>query len=86
MTDYFTYGKKRKEFGKFPTFADTETKVVGFVPLGGPSSFNDNYVMRNPNFIVLDNLVEMSEHSVNTEKVSTADKGMGHTEGGIKIC
>ena len=85
MTDYFTYQKRRKEFGKFPNFADTEIKVVGFVPIGGTTLFNENYVIRNPNFIVLDNLAEMSEHSVNTEKVSTAEKGMSHKEGGTKL-
>jgi dynein intermediate chain 2 len=37
---------------------------------------------RNPNFIDLDNIAEYSEHSVNTERVSTGDKGMSHREGG----
>ena len=38
---------------------------------------------RNPNFIDLDNIVEYSEHQVNTERVSTGDKGMFHKEGGV---
>lgn len=41
--------------------------------------------MRNPNFIDLDNIAELSEHSVNTERVKTNDKGMYHREGGWPI-
>jgi len=36
----------------------------------------------NPNFIDLDNIPEYSEHIVNTERISTTDKGMYHREGG----
>lgn len=31
---------------------------------------------------MLDNIVEQSEHRVNTESVKTSDKGMFHKEGG----
>jgi len=40
-------------------------------------------VQRNPNFIELDNITELTMHDVNTKRVSTGDKGMLHREGGI---
>lgn len=39
-------------------------------------------MLRNPNFIELDNITELSLHEVNTKRVSTGDKGMLHREGG----
>lgn len=32
--------------------------------------------------MMIDNIPEMSEHMVNTERVTTADRGMAHKEGG----
>jgi len=40
------------------------------------------YVLRNPNKLVLDNIPQMSEHKVNTERVATSKRGMKHTVGG----
>jgi dynein intermediate chain 2 len=37
---------------------------------------------RDPNFMNLDNVPELSEITVNTERVKTQDKGMQHKEGG----
>ena len=37
---------------------------------------------RNPNFIELDNITQLSKHQVNTKRVTTGDKGMYHREGG----
>jgi dynein intermediate chain 2, axonemal len=39
-------------------------------------------VRRNPNFIELDNITDLSVHQVNTMRVSTGEKGMFHKEGG----
>lgn len=41
-----------------------------------------SYIKRDPNFIDLDNIPELSEHYVNTERVNTSEKGMTHREGG----
>mmetsp|Transcript_51698 Transcript_51698/g.59382 ORF Transcript_51698/g.59382 Transcript_51698/m.59382 type:complete len:692 (+) Transcript_51698:39-2114(+) len=80
MADWYTYQKKRKEFGKDPKFSNSETKMLGL--MGGAEEQRDGYIERNPNFAVLDNIAEMSENSVNTERVRTADKVMNHKEGG----
>jgi len=82
MTDYLAYTKKRKEFGHKPEFGDTETKVIGFLPSNRNEDLGPNYVRRNPSFITIDNIPEMSEHVVNTERVTTIDQGMFHQEGG----
>lgn len=83
MTDVLAYGKKRKEFGHKPEFGDTETKVIGFLPTQRTDDLGPNYQRKNPSFITIDNIPEMSEHYVNTERVTTFDKGMWHQEGGI---
>lgn len=82
MTDYLAYTKKRKEFGHKPEFTETEVKVIGFLPTQRTEDLGPNYVRRNPSFITIDNIPEMSEHVVNTERVTTFDKGMWHQEGG----
>jgi len=82
MTDYLAYTKKRKEFGQKPEFGDTETKVIGFLPQTRGEDLGPNHVRRDPSFITIDNIPEMSEHVVNTERVTTFDRGMYHQEGG----
>ena len=61
MADFFTYQKKRKDFGKPCQFSDTEIKHCGFFPT---TQVPFQYLNRNPNFIDLDNIVEYSEHQV----------------------
>ena len=29
MTEYYTYQKKREDFGRFPVFEDTEITLIG---------------------------------------------------------
>ncbi len=70
MADFYTYQKKRKEFGRPPQFEDTETKIVGSVV---PSEEQKkNFVLRDPNKIVLDNIPVFSEHSV-TSNLAVAE-------------
>ena len=83
MADWYTYQKKRREFGKDPKFTTSEVKMLGYIP--GTEEHSEHYIQRNPNFNVLDNISEMSEHSFNTERVSTHDRGMSHKEGGRKL-
>lgn len=70
MTDYFTYNKKRKEFGRSAAFDDTEVEFLGS---SGSNKKNQNhgYLMMNPTKHVLDNIPATSEHAVNTERVNT---------------
>eukprot|EP00744_Colponema_vietnamica_P003227 GILI01004977.1.p1 GENE.GILI01004977.1~~GILI01004977.1.p1 ORF type:complete len:582 (-),score=174.73 GILI01004977.1:310-2055(-) len=81
MADYFyTYQKRRKEFGKHCSFEDFDAKLLGSVDRDKESA--QNYIDRNPNTMILDNIPDMTEHSVNTLRVVTVNKGMKHLEGG----
>jgi len=61
-------------------FDVTETKIVGsFAP--NPRQEED-YILRNPNKVVLDNIPSLSEHRVNTERVATNNHTMQHVVGG----
>ena len=62
MTDAYTYQKKRKEFGRHAQFDDTDTKIVGSIP--PDSTQANNYLIRDPNKVVLSNIPQMSHHSV----------------------
>lgn len=62
MIDNGTYTKKRKEYGRHPQFDDTETKLVGTIE--PDANTRNNYVLRNPNKLVLDNIPIHSQHQV----------------------
>ena len=62
MAEEVTYQKERKKFGRHPQFEDTETKIVGTVL---PNSQQKNqYLLRDPNRLILDNIPQYSEHRV----------------------
>lgn len=62
MADQHQYAKKRKEFGRHPNFEDTVTKIVGSVMPN--SSQKNEYITRDPNKLILDNIPQFSEHRV----------------------
>ncbi len=65
MSDvYFPYQKKRKDFGRCPTdvFEDVETQLVGKV--NQDPNMKQNYLVRDPNTVVLTNIPEFSIHAV----------------------
>lgn len=78
MGEFYTYQKKRRDYGKFCNFSDTEIKHWFII---NPPTVAQ-YIQRDPNFIDLDNIPELTEHVVNTERVSTKEQGMSHKEGG----
>ena len=82
MAEFYQYSRARKEFGRPCAFADTKPMNTILLPFE-PKKKEESYVLRNPNFIELDNLTELSVHDVNTIRVTTGDKGMFHREGGI---
>lgn len=87
MTEFYQYQKKRREFGKPCNFVDTSVITPKFPEEDNygrrqTESKDVQYVVRNPNFIELDNITELSQHFVNTLRVSTGEKGMCHREGG----
>jgi dynein intermediate chain 2 len=80
MADEYTYQKRRKEFGRYGTFEDTDTKIVGSVPPDATQS--DFFITRDPNKAILSNIPNLTAHGVNTDRIPTAGKGMKHQEGG----
>ena len=62
MAEEFQYQKERQKFGRHGLFEDTETRIVGSLNQNNEAAAE--YVMRNPNKIVLDNIAQMSEHRV----------------------
>ena len=63
MAEEFQYPKKRYEFGRHPNFEDVDTRIVGKMDPKLDAYAND-YVLRNPNKVVLDNIPQFSEHRV----------------------
>jgi len=81
MNEYeFIYMKKRKDFGRYCAFDDVEPKILGQVDRS--PQCGDMYVEQTVLNLVVDNIVELSEHSVNTARVQTKSRVMIHTEGG----
>ena len=62
MAEEFQYQKERQKFGRHGLFEDTETRIVGSVNQNQAAA--EDYVLRNPNKVVLDNIPQMSEHRV----------------------
>nr|CEL64969.1 TPA: dynein intermediate chain, putative [Neospora caninum Liverpool] len=77
---YYTYSKLRQEFGRHCNFEVSEPKLLGAID--PKPELRNQYVRKNPRTFVSDNIMEMSEHMVNTERVSVGSKGMKHVEGG----
>lgn len=61
MGEYYTYQKKRKDYGKYCNFSDTEIKH--WYLTNQQTSWS--YIQRDPNFIDLDNIPDLTEHVVN---------------------
>lgn len=63
MAEEYTYPKQRKFFGRPPNFEDFDgIKMVGTV--APDPSKAENFVLRNPNKLILDNIPQLSFHSV----------------------
>ena len=63
MAEEYQYPKQRKQFGRPPQFEDFDgIKMVGTV--APDNSKAENFVLRNPNKLILDNIPQLSYHSV----------------------
>jgi len=81
MNEYeYIYMKKRKDFGRYCNFDDVEPKILGQVERN--PQCGDMYVEQTILHLVVDNIPQFSEHSVNTARVQTKSRAMIHTEGG----
>lgn len=80
MEIVYVYTKKRAEFGRQCNFSDRPAELhVDIVP---DASLSENFIERNPVDSGIQNIQEMSEHEVNTERFETDTRGINHTEGG----
>eukprot|EP00920_Eleutheroschizon_duboscqi_P010791 GHVT01025409.1.p2 GENE.GHVT01025409.1~~GHVT01025409.1.p2 ORF type:complete len:530 (-),score=33.06 GHVT01025409.1:4698-6110(-) len=81
MNEYhYMYSKLRKDFGKQCKFEHTDPKILGYIE--PQPSLREAFVQKNPRTLVIDNIPELSEHSISTERVSVTSRGVRHTEGG----
>ncbi len=67
MAEEYQYSKIRNKFGRHPQFDDFEQgiQIVGQV-FPDPNKASQ-YVLRNPNKLVLDNIPQLSEHRVSKD-------------------
>jgi len=81
MNEYdFIYMKKRKDFGRYCNFDDVEPKILGQIDKN--LACGDMYVEQTILTLVVHNIPQFSESSVNTARVQTKSRAMIHTEGG----
>jgi len=81
MNEYeYIYMKKRKDFGRYCNFDDVEPKILGQVDR--VPNCGDMYIEQTILSIVVDNIPQMSESTVNTARVQTKARVMIHVEGG----
>ncbi|CAE8709077.1 unnamed protein product [Polarella glacialis] len=82
MNEYeYIYMKKRKDFGRrYCNFDDVEPKIIGQIET--VAECGNMFVEQTILNLVLDNICDFSEHSVNTARVQTKSRVMIHTEGG----
>jgi hypothetical protein len=64
MAEEYQYSKIRNKFGRHPQFEEpTDGIKIAGVIAPNPSKATQ-YVLRNPNKLVLDNIPQLSEHRV----------------------
>jgi len=80
MEIVYVYTKKRAEFGRQCNFSDRPAELHVDVP--SDLSFTKEFIERDPCDNAIQNVQEMSEHEVNTERCDYANKGVKHVEGG----
>eukprot|EP00927_Polykrikos_kofoidii_P047205 TRINITY_DN4130_c0_g1_i1.p1 TRINITY_DN4130_c0_g1~~TRINITY_DN4130_c0_g1_i1.p1 ORF type:complete len:571 (-),score=76.37 TRINITY_DN4130_c0_g1_i1:334-2046(-) len=81
MNEYeFIYMKKRKDFGRYCRFDDVDARLVAH--LDREPKCGDNFIEQTILNVVVDNIPQFSEHSVNTARVQTKSRSMFHIEGG----
>ncbi|KAJ3116690.1 Dynein intermediate chain 2, axonemal [Phlyctochytrium bullatum] len=80
MEIVYVYQKKRKEFGRQPTFSDRVAEVMLCIP--PDPGYMRNYVERNPCHVEIQSAPEQSEHEVNTESFAFTNRGINHLQGG----
>ena len=80
MAEEFQYQKQRDEFGRHPNFEDVDTRIVGKMD-PKMEAYENDYVLRNPNKVVLDNIPQFSEHRVSYKKTFKYGAGRNSQNG-----
>ncbi|PNH11272.1 Dynein, intermediate chain, flagellar outer arm [Tetrabaena socialis] len=80
MEIYHQYLKLRKQFGRWPKFADEGSEMLADIRPN--EDHGKEYIPRNPVTTVTQCVPEMSEHEANTNAVILVNKAMSHVEGG----
>jgi dynein intermediate chain 2, axonemal len=75
----YDYIKKRKEFGKHPSFDDMAAFVMESVP--SIPGLDSQWAVRQTTSTQLSCIPQMTENSVNTERFVQKDQIMFHSEG-----
>ena len=76
MNDFeYIYMKTRKDFGRYCQFEDVEPKILGATEKNN-EAMND-FVEQTVLNVTLDNIPQLSEHSVNTARVQAKNRGTG---------
>ncbi|XP_049873987.1 dynein intermediate chain 3, ciliary [Pectinophora gossypiella] len=76
----YEYSMKRKEFGKQYFFEDHGPEVLCDIQCN-PALYQ-NYILRNPVHVAIQNTGTMSEHWVNSVRAEYTTSGINHIEGG----
>ncbi|KAI9090026.1 WD40-repeat-containing domain protein [Phlyctochytrium arcticum] len=80
MEIVYVYQKKRKDFGRQPTFGDRPAQLATHIP--ADPTLMRNYAERNPCQAEVQSVPEKSEHEVNTESFVLSNRGILHIQGG----
>ncbi|KAJ3144254.1 Dynein intermediate chain 2, axonemal [Irineochytrium annulatum] len=80
MEIVYVYQKRRKDFGRQPTFVERPAEMN--LSLEPDPTYMRNYQERNPCQAEIQSVPEKSEHEVNTESFAFTNRGILHIQGG----
>ncbi|KAJ3291402.1 Dynein intermediate chain 2, axonemal [Borealophlyctis nickersoniae] len=80
MEIVYVYQRKRREFGRQPTFRDRPAELGVSIPPDPP--YARNYIERKLSVCEVQSVPEKSEHEVNTESLAFTNRGILHIQGG----
>eukprot|EP00002_Diphylleia_rotans_P016056 TRINITY_DN311_c0_g1_i3.p1 TRINITY_DN311_c0_g1~~TRINITY_DN311_c0_g1_i3.p1 ORF type:complete len:496 (+),score=87.81 TRINITY_DN311_c0_g1_i3:405-1892(+) len=76
----YVYTKKRAKFGRHVVFRDKPAELL--FDITPSKEVADEFIERDPNFVEVQAVPDMSEHEIVTEKFATQSQGVLHLEGG----
>jgi len=76
----YEFSRKRKEFGKHPSF--TDSGPIELLSIEPTTEHDEEWEVRPSTEIEIDCIPSFAEHEINTERYIAIDRGMAHKEGG----